>query len=381
MGDNSRIGWTNATWNCIIGCSRVGDPDEDGCAGCYAIGQVARGMSIQHRGMTVKVDGERVDWTGEVRYVPHLVDQPWRWRSKPRMIFVNSLSDLFHPNLANQVHVPLDADGRPGAPYRVLARIVAEMVRCPMHTFQVLTKRPRLMADTLGEPAFRRQVHEQLQILGHPGLPPEMLTGFQAPWPLHIWWGTSIERDKYVFRANHLRRIQGVRWISAEPLLEPLPSLDITGISWVVVGGESGGRARPMHPDWARDLRDRCADRWHPAYDSELGGSVLELLDKPRAAFFFKQWGSWWPNGQTLPEDVDPKSAKKLVSVRGTTITRAELDAQMAALGAGQDTSAWDVRNGDELTGIHRIAKDAEGHDVLDGRHHHEYPDPQGALR
>jgi protein gp37 len=168
---------------------------------------------------------------------------PHRW-AKPRTIFVNSMSDLFHPEV----------------PFSFIEDVFQVMVDTPRHTYQVLTKR----AQRLSKIAVR------------------------LPWPENVWMGVSIESDRYTFRADHLRKIPAaVRFISAEPLLGPLPSLDLTGINWVIAGGESGPGARPMHPTWAKDLRDRC------------------VADD--VAFFFKQWGAWKPERSVsaVPVSID----------------------------------------------------------------------------
>ena len=277
---STNIEWTDETWNPIVGCSKV----SLGCDNCYAVGTVHRGLAEQHRGLTVRAEGA-TDWTGEVRVVESMMDRPLRW-TKPRRIFVNSLSDLFHPGVSDET----------------IARIFAVMALAPQHTFQVLTKRPQRMADMLSTMLFWKVVAShcaddqtaslswpyRTAIANHQGLP-------------NVWLGVSIESDRYAFRAAHLRRTPAaVRWISAEPLLGPLPSLDLTGIDWLVVGGESGPKARPMHPQWVRDLRDECTDICCPEcgetwpYDdaeipcSHCRGSGAE----DPTAFLFKQGGS-----------------------------------------------------------------------------------------
>ncbi|HMV73814.1 MAG TPA: phage Gp37/Gp68 family protein [Microthrixaceae bacterium] len=277
---STNIEWTDETWNPIVGCSKV----SPGCDNCYAVGTVHRGLAEQHRGLTVRAEGA-TDWTGEVRVVESMMDRPLRWK-KPRRIFVNSLSDLFHPDVSDET----------------IARIFAVMALAPQHTFQVLTKRPQRMADMLSTMLFWKVVAShcaddqtaslswpyRTAIANHQGLP-------------NVWLGVSIESDRYAFRAAHLRRTPAaVRWISAEPLLGPLPSLDLTGIDWLVVGGESGPKARPMHPQWVRDLRDECTDICCPEcgetwpYDdaeipcSHCRGSGAE----DPTAFLFKQGGS-----------------------------------------------------------------------------------------
>lgn len=268
MGDKTNIEWTDATWNPIIGCSRV----SPGCDHCYAIGVVHREMSPQHVGLTVKPEGERTDWTGEVRPAgERKLTEPLRW-TKPRRIFVNSLSDLFHADLHDDE----------------IAKVFAVMALAPQHTFQVLTKRPQRMA-LLNDPGFVRDVYGwMIEITDH-----EDIDGLAWPLP-NVHLGVSIENDTYTWRADHLRNTPAaVRFISAEPLLGPLPSLDLTGIDWLIVGGESGPGARPMHPDWVRDLRDRSGRQ--PIV--RVGGDYPNHDDKATygPAFLFKQWGDWAP--------------------------------------------------------------------------------------
>lgn len=285
MGDKTAIEWTEATWNPIVGCSKVGSP---GCANCYAIGVAHRGMAPQHKGLTVRTPNG-VDWTGEVRVARSVFDKPLRW-ARPRRIFVNSLSDLFHNS------VPLE----------VIAEVFAIMALAPQHTFQVLTKRPQRMAQVLSDPEFfTRHVLAAAGRLGQPaergglGQPTARLMGRDGPellhadrWPLpNVWLGTSIETDRYSFRADHVRATPAaVRWISAEPLLGPLPSLDLTGVDWLVAGGESGRGARRMDPDWARDLLGACRAAG-TAYLFKQTGSVLA-----------REWGLTHSKGGELSE-------------------------------------------------------------------------------
>jgi len=178
---------------------------------------------------------------------PDQLDLPRRW-ARPRVVFVNSMSDLFHKD------VPLE----------FIRDVFAVMADTPRHTYQVLTKRSKRMA----------QIADKLD------------------WSPNVWMGVSVETDSYAFRVDHLREVgAAVRFVSAEPLLGPVPSLNLSGIHWVIAGGESGKAARPMHPTWARRLRDACQD----------GG----------VAFFFKQWGTWAPA---------PPEAKLSVTVEGELV-------------------------------------------------------------
>jgi protein gp37 len=223
------IEWTQETWNPTVGCSKV----SPGCDNCYAIGVAHRAMQPAHEGLTIKRAGERPDWNGTVRCLPERLDVPLR-RKKPTTYFVDSMSDLFHPDV----------------PSYFINFVWDTMRKCPQHTFQILTKRAQRMRDKLA--------------------------GTEYCVAENVWLGTSIESDRYAFRADHLRDTPAaVRFLSLEPLLGPLPSLDLTGIDWVIVGGESGPGARPMHPDWVRDIRDRCVASGIP--------------------FFFKQWGKFAP--------------------------------------------------------------------------------------
>ena len=219
MSDRSTIEWTEATWNPVTGCTEV----SPGCDNCYA-----RTFAERFRG----VPGHPYEQGFDLKLWPDRLDQPVRWR-KPRTIFVNSMSDLFHEDV----------------PKEYIGRVFDAMAAGDHHVYQVLTKRPGRMASVL------RQLR---------------------PDPLdHVWLGTSIELDRYAWRADKLRETPAtVRFLSLEPLLGALPSLELAGIDWVIVGGESGHGARPLDPRWVRDLRDRCA---------EAG-----------VAFFFKQTGSVW---------------------------------------------------------------------------------------
>ena len=214
MGARTSIEWTHATWNPVTGCSKV----SPGCKHCYA-----------------ERFAERLHKAGNPRYRNRfqvtlhwdLLDLPLRWRS-PRLVFINSMSDLFHE----------------AVPEAFIRAVFAVVLKARHHTFQLLTKRAERLA----------------------ALAPSL------PWPENLWVGVSIETQEYVWRADLLRTVPAsVRFLSIEPLLGPITCLDLSGIGWVIVGGESGPRARPMEVEWVRTLRDLCRGSGVP--------------------FFFKQWG------------------------------------------------------------------------------------------
>lgn len=221
MSDKSAIEWTDATWNPVTGCTQV----SPGCDHCYALTFAER-----FRG----VPGHHYEQGFDLRLWPERLDLPLRWR-RPRRIFVNSMSDLFHRDV----------------PDEFVESIFKTMAQADWHVFQVLTKRPDRMMRLLQRASWWR------------------------PMP-HIWLGTSIELDRFQWRVDKLRQTPAdVRFLSAEPLLGPLESLDLDGIHWVITGGESGRGHRPVDPQWVRDIRDQCL----------LAG----------VAFFHKQWGGPTP--------------------------------------------------------------------------------------
>jgi protein gp37 len=246
-----REGTKGVTWNPTTGCDRI----SAGCDNCYALTLAKRlkGMgSAKYQN-----DGDpRTSGPGfGLTIHPDVLSAPLHWR-QPRTVFVNSMSDLFHARV----------------PREFVARVFAVMAMTPRHTYQALTKRPERMARMLADDAFCQAVMDRLDLLMVDAEP------YTYPqWPLpNVWLGTSIESDDLADRADALQRASAaVRFISAEPLLGPLPSLDLAGIDWLIAGGESGPNARPVEGDWIRDLRDRCL---------EAG-----------TAFFFKQWGGRTP--------------------------------------------------------------------------------------
>lgn len=225
MSDKSAIEWTEATWNPVTGCDQV----SPGCAHCYA-----KTFAERFKG----VPGHPYEQGFGLRIWPERLDHPLKWK-RPRTIFVNSMSDLFHEDI----------------PDDFVAKIFDVMEKADHHVFQVLTKRQDRMVE----------------------LAPEL------PWPSNVWMGVSIENRRFVHRADALREVPAaVRFISAEPLLGPLEGLDLDGIDWLIAGGESGPGHRRVEEDWITDLRDRCGDE--------------------DVAFFFKQWGGHRPktNGREL---------------------------------------------------------------------------------
>lgn len=209
----SSIEWTEKTWNPVTGCDRV----SPGCDNCYAM-TLAKRLKAMGQPRYQNDGDPRTSGPGfGLTCHPDVLDVPLR-RKKPTMWFVNSMSDLFHPDI----------------PVEFIGQVFDVMGRTPQHTYQILTKRPQRMADILAG-----------LVVSHP-LP-------------NVWLGTSIESDRYTFRASHLRATHAVvRFLSLEPLLGPLPSLYLEGIDWVIAGAESGPGARPMDEGWVRDIRDRC---------------------------------------------------------------------------------------------------------------------------
>ena len=214
MGANSSIEWTEATWNPVTGCDKI----SPGCKHCYAERMAERLQAM----------GQRNYQKGfELTLQERALLLPLSWK-KPQTIFVNSMSDLFHRNV----------------PANFIGRVFDVMSRAHWHQYQVLTKR----ADRLEE------------------------LSSSLTWQPNIWMGVSVENEDYTFRVDHLRRTDAaVKFLSLEPLLGPLPHLDLAGIHWVIVGGESGPGTRPMKEEWVLDIRDQCLSA--------------------RVPFFFKQWG------------------------------------------------------------------------------------------
>lgn len=262
MSTTSKIEWTEITWNPTTGCDRI----SPGCDNCYALRMSKRlkAMGSAH----YQTDGDpRTSGPGfGVAVHEDAFGEPLHW-ARPRIVFVNSMSDLGHARIHRTA----------------VAEIFAVMALTPQHTYQVLTKRPGRLARMLTEQQFAQLYTAAVErrLAEDPKLARRFpdRAAVTASWPLaNVWIGTSVESDEYCTRVAELRKIPAaVRFLSLEPLLGLLASLNLAGVDWVIAGGESGPGARPMHPDWARTLRDQCV-----------------AADVP---FFFKQWGDWEPTG------------------------------------------------------------------------------------
>ena len=227
MATNSKIEWTEATWNPVAGCSIV----SPGCTNCYAMRLAWRlaGMGQDKYAGTTRISGGRPKWNGKVKTDYPSLDIPRRWR-KGRLIFVNSMSDLFHE----------------AVPLEYIQKVFEVMEDTPQHTYQVLTKR----AERLRE------------------LSPKLR------WPANVWMGVSVESKDYTFRIDLLRRTKAkTKFLSLEPLLGPLNHLNLKQIDWAIAGGESGPGSRPMSKQWVRAIRDQCIEAGVPFHFKQWGGT------------------------------------------------------------------------------------------------------------
>lgn len=230
---DTKISWTGRTWNPVTGCDRI----SPGCDNCYALTLAGR---LKRMGQPkYQADGDpRTSGPGfGVTLHPGVLDEPLRWR-KPQLVFVCSMSDLFHPDV----------------PDGFIVKVFAVMAAARQHTYQVLTKRSHRMADLLRSDVFNDAVEQAAGAHTH------ATPNGEDDFPLrNVHLGVSIESDRYAFRADQLRAAPAaVRWLSLEPLLGPLPSLSFEGVDWVVIGGESGHGARSMELEWAADLVERA---------------------------------------------------------------------------------------------------------------------------
>ncbi|NOR03662.1 phage Gp37/Gp68 family protein [Mycolicibacterium fortuitum] len=324
MSDRTKIEWTRsddgtpgATWNPVTGCTKL-SPASPGCQNCYA-----STFAERFRG----TPGHYFEHGFDVQLRPDKLDQPLRWR-RPRRIFVNSMADLFHDQV----------------PDEYIAKVWAVMAAAPRHTFQVLTKRHARMRSLLNNGTFFETVADYALEFDR-----DIWRRWQAEqnaWPLpNVWLGVSTENQQWAdIRIPALLDTPAVvRFISAEPLLGPVELIEHFGsgpavggtaaLDWVIVGGESGPGARPMHPDWARSLRDQCA----------LAG----------VPFLFKQWGEWAP--------FDPDA-----------VTGCRPDVYLRQDGSG-DGTYYARRYHPGVEHLRRVGKKAAGRE-LDGRTWDEYP-------
>lgn len=272
MSDKTKIEWTasddgtpGSTWNPIVGCTHV----SPGCDHCYAAAVThtrLQGIPL-YTGLTVRNGDEPPRFTGEVRYAPERLLWPLT-KQRPRRIFVNSVSDLFHA----------------GVEAGVVDQVWAVMALAHHHQFQILTKRPQAMHAYLT--AHDTQPHvanamDRIRVMRESRKHGKRDSLFPIKWPLpNVWLGTSIESGTWSWRARHLRTTPAaVRFLSIEPLIAPIGDLDLAGIRWVIIGGESQHGARPMDPDWARDVITQCREQDVAVFFKQAGSELA------------RQWG------------------------------------------------------------------------------------------
>jgi protein gp37 len=226
------IEWTEVTWNPTTGCDKI----SEGCDNCYALTMARRLKAMGSE--RYQTDGDpRTSGPGfGIAVHPAALMQPFRW-SGSRLVFVNSMSDLFH------ARVPID----------FVRQVFDVIAQTPQHTYQVLTKRSTRLPRIAGE----------------------------LDWPSNLWMGVSVENEDHMYRIDHLRKVPAaVRFLSLEPLLGPLPGLNLNGIDWVITGGESGPRARPIDPEWVRAIRDACTSAGVPFFHKQWGGRSPKELGR-----------------------------------------------------------------------------------------------------
>ena len=243
MVTQTKIEWTESTWNPVRGCTRV----SEGCRFCYAERIASRfareGLAYEGLAKMTKA-GPR--WTNRIQRVPHLLDQPLKWK-RPRLIFVNSMSDLFHEDVS----------------FAYIQKVFDVMKRADWHQFQVLTKRAERLAE----------------------LSPQLV------WPPNIWMGVSVESVDYTFRIDCLRGTAAqIKFLSLEPLLGRLGNLRLDGIDWVIVGGESGTDARPMEEEWVVDIRDQCLDASVALFVKQMGTDWARKQGRGRKGDKMSEW-------------------------------------------------------------------------------------------
>lgn len=249
----SGIEWTEATWNPIAGCTVL----SPGCTNCYAMRMAARltAMGQGKYAETTRMSGGRPKWTGRINLDHNALEIPLKWLSG-RMIFVNSMSDLFHEDV----------------PDYFLNRIFSVMKSTPHHIYQILTKRSDIL----------RNKYKDL------------------PWPPNVWMGVSVESASYIDRIDDLRRTPAaIKFLSLEPLLGPLGSIDLSGIDWVIVGGESGPGARPMNPEWVREIRNQCLDHGIAFHFKQWGGINKKKAGRTLDGKIWNEWPTTKPHSRT----------------------------------------------------------------------------------
>ena len=340
---DTKIEWATKVWNPLRGCSKV----SEGCRNCYAIRQARRfsGSGQPYEGLTERT-AVGPNWTGKVRLVPEMLGEPFKWRN-PERVFVNSMSDLFHPEV----------------PFDYIDEVFAVMALATQHTFMILTKRPDRMLEWFKSVGSRRPIPGHRVSTGDSPFctggackTHDAEVGYcGSPWPLpNVWLGVSVENQEAADERITLllQTPAAVRFLSCEPLLGPIsiPHVimemidwgdgprewgDGAGIiNWIIAGGESGPKARPMNPDWVRSLRDQC--------------------QATGVAFHFKQWGEWMPDPDVV---FTPRNIDNIGWFTPDGFAPDDVGAQY---------------NGEEY--IHRIGKKAAGR-LLDGREWNEFPE------
>lgn len=229
MAHRSNIEWTETTWNPVTGCTRV----SAGCDHCYAATLTKRLAAMGQKKYEGLLNSRKKHFNGVIKLHSNFLQQPLNWK-KPKTIFVNSMSDLFHK----------------AVPLNFIQEVFSVMRQAYWHQFQILTKRSERL--------------EELNSL--------------IDWPKNVWQGTSVENDTVIYRIDNLRRTSAfIKFLSLEPLIGPLPSLNLSGIDWVIVGGESGPGARSMEKEWVTDIRDQCRSQNIPFFFKQWGGTNKKL--------------------------------------------------------------------------------------------------------
>ena len=364
MSTATKIEWTDVTWNPTRGCSRV----SAGCEHCYAERVAYRfsGPGQPYRGLAHKGSDGKPHWTGKVVLDEAKLLEPLHWR-KPRRVFVNSMSDLFHEALTDEQ----------------IDRVFAVMALCPQHTFQVLTKRAKRMREWASNPETRERLGDAILdwIINRQDsaemravtITREQIVAINLPLP-NVWLGVSAEDQAAADERipELLATPAAVRFVSLEPLLGPLSierwvggqreagppgatyGVPASDLDWVIVGGESGPGARPMHPDWPRQIRDQCAAAGVP--------------------FFFKQWGEWAEVAKETRSlrtfgSPEPSHAVEARFVRkGDALLRRDGQCHMLGKGLGAPEQFYGPS-----TPMRRVGKRAAGR-LLDGRTHDDLP-------